>query len=289
MLRRFRLDAGLPGHDAVQPGVNGRGRNGDGPGDLFARGQPLAVRVQVIVAKVDALGAALPRVGQRERAAQRDHLADLLRALPGQLPGIDPAQAPAHHGDRPAGALRERVQDPRQPIQDGVGRADVAPEIPAAHLIAQPPQELPEQGRAPVRGQQSGHDQHPMTVAARRGREPRRSQGQSGQASQPSGGLGQVEPSRRSRHLDGRISISGAVCRSPDEVHGCTLLPHRRDHSQEADTSLLYVSFKAPEKSSFLPKSYRCRDVTDELQPRDDLERDASARPRCTGLPGRRG
>jgi hypothetical protein len=261
MLRRFRLDAGLPGHDAVQPGVDGGGRNGDGPGDLLARGQPLAVRVQVIVAKVDTLGVALPRVGQRERAAQRDDLADLLRTLAGQLPGIDPAQAPAHHRDRPAGALGQRRQGPRQPIQDGVGRANVAPEVPAAHVIAQPAQELPEQGRAPVRGQQPRHDQHPVTVAARRGRKPRRSQGQSRQASQPSGGLGQVEPGRRSRHLaDG---ISGAICRSPDEVHRLTLLPHRRDHSQEADTSLLYVSFGRPEKPSFRPKCHCSRDVTD--------------------------
>jgi hypothetical protein len=246
MLRRFRLDAGLPGHDAVQPGVNGRRRDGgDGPGDLIARGQPLAVRVQVIAAKVDTLGAALPRVGQRERAAQGDHLANLLRALAGQLPGVDPAQAPAHHRDRPAGALRERRQGPGQPVQDGVGRAYVAPEVPAADVIAQQAQELPEQGRAPVRGQQPRHDKNPVTVAARRGRKPRRSQGQSRQASQSSGGLGQVEADRWSGHRAG--GIPGAICRFPDEVHRRTLPPHRRDRSQEADTSLLYVSLKEPE------------------------------------------
>jgi hypothetical protein len=229
MLRRLRLDAGLPGHDAVQPGVNGRGRDLDGPGDLLARGQPLAVRVQVVVAEVDTLGPALPGVGQRERAAQGDYLPDLLRALAGQLPGVDPAQAPAHHRDRPAGALRECLQGARQPVQDGVGRAHVAPEIPAAHVIAQQAQELPEQERAAVRGQQARHDQHPVTVPVRRGRQPWGSQGQGGQASQSPGRLGQVEPSRRSRHLaDG---ISGPVCRFSDEVHRCTLLPHRRDHS----------------------------------------------------------
>jgi hypothetical protein len=251
MLRRLRLDAGLPGHDAVQPGVNGRGRDGDGPGDLLTTGQPLAVRVQVIVAKVDALGPALPGVGQRERAAQGDHLADLLRALAGQFPGVDPAQAPPHHRDRPAGAVRECLQGPRQPVQDGVGRADVAPEVPATHVIAQPAQELPEQERAAVRGQQPRHDQHPVAVAARSGGQPRRSKGQSGQASQPSGRFAQVEPSRRSRHL------GGGICRSPGEVHGCNLLPLRRDHSQEADTSLLYVSFNGSEKTSFRYKSPR--------------------------------
>jgi hypothetical protein len=281
MLRRLRLDAGLPGHDAVQPGVNGRGRDLDGPGDLLARGQPLAVRVQVVVAEVDTLGPALPGVGQRERAAQGDYLPDLLRALAGQLPGIDPAQAPAHHRDRPAGALGERGQGPRQPVQDGVGRAHVAPEVPAAHVIVQPAQELPEQGRAPVRGQQPRHDQHPVTVAARRGRQPWGSQGQSRQASQSSSGLSQVEPSRRSCHL------GGGICRSPDEVHRCTLLPHRRDISQEADTSLLYVSFKAPEKSSFRHKCHRTG-AARELRPRDDPERDARGRPQSTDWPGRR-
>jgi hypothetical protein len=79
--RRLRLDAGLPGHDAVPPGVHGRGRNADRPGDLLARGQSPAVGVQVTAAAVGTVGAALPRVGQRERAAQADHLADVPGAL----------------------------------------------------------------------------------------------------------------------------------------------------------------------------------------------------------------
>jgi hypothetical protein len=215
---RRRLDAGLPGHDAVPPGVDSRGRNVDRPGDLVARGHPPAVGVQVTAAAVGTFHAALPRVGQRERAAQGDHPADLPGVLARQFPGVDPAQAPAHHRHRPAGALRDGRQGLREPVQHGVGRAQVAPELPAAHVIAQQAQEPPEQGRAHVRGQQPRYDQHAVPVAARRGREPRRGQGQGGEASEPAGGLGEVEPGRWPRR--GACGFPGA-CRFPDEVHRC--------------------------------------------------------------------
>jgi hypothetical protein len=277
MLVGLGLDAGLPGHDAVQPGVNGRGRDRNRPGDLLTRGQPLTVGVQVIVAQVDALGAALPGVGQRERAAQRDDLPDLLGELAGEFPGVDPAQAPAHHRDRPAGELRERRQGPRQPVQDGVGRAYVAPEVPAAHLIADQVQELPEQRRATVRRQQPRHDQHPVAVATRRGREPRRSQRQSGQAGQPTGGLGQVQLDRRSRH---RASGSlGTMCRSPDQVHR----PRSRRILATAAKRLIQPNYMShcrngkPHLSGIVRISSQTMPMT--VKSRDDPERDAYGSP----------
>jgi len=241
VLSRFRLNAGLPGHDAVPPGVHGRGRNADRPGGLVAGRQPPVVRVQVAAAAVGAIGAALPRVGQGERAAQGDHLADQPGVLARQFPGVDPAQAPAHHRHRPAGAFREGRQGLRKPVQHGVGRAHIAPEFPAAHVMAQPAQEPPEQGGAHVGGQQPRDDQHAAPVAARRRREPRRGQRQDRKAEEPAGWLGEEEPGRRRLHR-----VLGA--RFPDEVHGCPLPAAWLCGNAKPLIHLCYLSHRTAEK-----------------------------------------
>ena len=237
VLSRFRLDAGLPGHDSVPPGVHGRGRNADRPGGLLAGRHPPVVRVQVAAAAVGTIGAALPRVGQGERAAQGDHLADQPGVLARQFPGVDPAQAPAHHRHRPAGGFRESRQGLRKPVQHGVGGAHVAPEVPAAHVMAQPAQEPPEQGGAHVGGQQPRDDQHAAPVAARRRREPRRRQRQDRKADEPPGGLGEEEPGRRRRRR-----ALGALL--PDEVHGCPLPPHGSAAIAKPLIHLYYLSHR---------------------------------------------
>src|SRR5580658_4446640 len=70
------LDAGLPGDDAIAAGEDGRRGDADGLPDLLRRGHPRDAGMPVAPAPVRAVRPALPGVGERERAAERNHLAD---------------------------------------------------------------------------------------------------------------------------------------------------------------------------------------------------------------------
>ena len=74
----------------------------------------------------------------------------------------------------------------------------VGPEItaktPAADLIAEPPQELPQQARARVGGQQAGQHEDAVSVSARGEREPWRRERQRREIGESPGRLSQQQP-----------------------------------------------------------------------------------------------
>ena len=222
----FRLDAGLPGHHAVKARVHRGGRDADGPGPLIGTRHPGAVRVQVAVALVGAVDVALPRVLQGEGAAQGDDLPDLPGMAARQFPGVDAAQAPADQRYRASGPPGMVEQRTRQPGQHLLGRPAVAAEIPAAHLVTQVGQELPQHERAGIGGQQSRQDQHPVAVTARRGGQPGRGQRQRGQVGQPAQRLGREQPGRGPRTTG--VAGSRTVPAGPVRIPPCLSRPRMR-------------------------------------------------------------
>ena len=73
----------------------------------------------------------------------------------------------------------------------------ITAEVPAADVVAQPAQEGPQRHGARIAGQQPGEDQHPVTIAARGGRQAGRGQQQGDKISQAADGFGQQQPGRR--------------------------------------------------------------------------------------------
>ncbi len=195
--------------------------------------------VQVAEPLVGALGVGPPPVPLRERAAEGDHLPDLPGVQARDLPGEDAAEAPAHqrHGSPgPLGVIRER---PRKLLEHLLGRPAIAPEAPPAHVVTQQAQEPPQRERARVGGQQARQHQHPVAVAARRGRQPRRGEREDGQVDQTPDRLGQQQRGRRAgRPAAGRVGRRVGVpggsrspsC-SPDEVHHGPLRIRRRRYA----------------------------------------------------------
>src|SRR5215469_903203 len=168
----LRLNAGLPGDDAVAARVDGGRRHRDGLPDLLA-GRHSRGRVQACPALVGAVGVTLPGVGQRERAAERDHLPDMPRVSPGKFPGVDPAEAPADNRDRAAGLAYQGRQYDRQFVKHLVCRPEIAAQAPPANLVAEVTEEPAEDCRAAVGGKQAWQHQHSVAVATWREPEPR--------------------------------------------------------------------------------------------------------------------
>ena len=147
-LRRLLVDAGVPGHDAVGAGVDGRRRHR----------QRIVHAVQHL--RRDALD---PRAGDRlvhrphhvrlevaaERAADGDDPSDVLRRRPGDLAGVDAPEAVADHADRFAGGRRDLRQPPQRDRAEPVQGEDLRA-LPRVHLVAELGQVAAQHGGEPV-------------------------------------------------------------------------------------------------------------------------------------------
>src|SRR5580704_6975884 len=167
------VDAGLPGADAVGAAEDRGGRHrrrlAERPGEvLVAVLDPLAGGELVDLPGVGCLGAA------GERAAQADHTAHLVGQALGELARIDAAQTPADQAELAAAMAVVELLDPLHHVGlDAGAQAEIAALVPAVHGIALRFQETPERLGREIAGQQTGQYQHRMSVATRRGSEPR--------------------------------------------------------------------------------------------------------------------
>ena len=203
----LRRRARLPGDDAVAARVDGRRRHLKRPGHLRAR-RHAAARMRAGPAAVDAVGPALPRIVERERAAERDHLPDEVRTLAGELAAEDAAQAPADHRDGPARALRQAVERGGHAVERPCGGADVAPEGPAGDVVPEAAQDAAQRHGAGVGGHEAGQDEHPVRCSARRTGQQRSQRGELTEPPRTARRLGQQEAERRARDRAGRVGRS---------------------------------------------------------------------------------
>ena len=112
--------------------------------------------------------AAVARVGEAERAPERDHLAHDRRARASKFAREDAAQTPPHEADRPTRCVMQRFEPRGHSIENRRGGAEVAAELPPVHLVAKHAQIQPHRGGGGVFREQSGEDEDWVAVASRR-------------------------------------------------------------------------------------------------------------------------
>ena len=100
------------------------------------------------------------------RAGEGDHLTDQFGSLTGQRPGVDPAEAPAHHADASAVCPPELLDAVAQSCDDASRRSDVAAEAPAVRPVALAAHRPPQRHRGPVVGAETGQDEDGVRIAA---------------------------------------------------------------------------------------------------------------------------
>src|SRR5216683_5664619 len=200
------VDAGLPGADAVGAAEDRGGRHrrrlAERPGDvLVAVVDPLAGGELVDLPGVGRLGAT------GERAAQADHAAHLVGQALGELARIDAAQAPADQAELAAAMAVVEFFDPLQHVGlDAGAQAEIPALLPAMHSIAMSLKETTERLGREIAGQKTGQHKHRMSVAPRRGSEPRPQQHEGAQLlqgaafEQQQGSRGGTQRLGRSRH-----------------------------------------------------------------------------------------
>src|SRR6266567_4432212 len=165
----LRLQTGLPGDDTVGSRIDGGGRHRYGSREGSHPFRPR--RCGLLAGKQAPQGTDIARGRRGKRASERDDHADVRRDLARHFARHDSAAAPAHQADRQTGCgpQARRLLGDRRQIR--VRSPDVAPAVPAVHVVAQTGQEPADcDGRAIV-GAQSRKNDHPLALAPRRGRQ----------------------------------------------------------------------------------------------------------------------
>ncbi len=164
-------EAGSPGNDPVGPaeqrGHRDRGRRRGGRSVLDLGGSEDLV---------EARRNPTPRPGP-ERTRQGREAANPLGVAPRELVGVDPAEAPPHETDAPAGALGDRVQALRETPDQLRGRAEVQTEPPALSAVVEPCEKAADQARGEIAAEPTRKDEDRMPVPRRHPTEKKRPQG----------------------------------------------------------------------------------------------------------------
>ncbi len=208
------VDARVPADHPVGAGVDRGRRHGHRISfvlTLVAARERIDARREPLV---QAVGAAAVLITQPERAAERDHLAHQLRVGPGQLPCVDPTQAPADHAHRSTPLMVERDEAPLDSPHDARVGSDVGAEPPAADRIALGAQHRAEEPGGLVGGREARQGEHRVAVALSGEGEQRQARDR---VRGLDGGEG-LEPAQRPRWWQERRGAHGdpTVCRSPD-------------------------------------------------------------------------
>ena len=169
------VDAGRPVDDAVGARVDRRTRDRE-RWKVLLRGAQLGGRLDMAVAQLVVQRRRVRPVGRShpERAAQRDHEANLVRHRPRQRSGVDPAEAPAHQRDRSLVAVVQLLQPLLHPLHGGCGRPEVTAEPPAVRPVPLTAEDVTQRARAGVGGGESGEHEYGVTIAATEHPQPRR-------------------------------------------------------------------------------------------------------------------
>ena len=147
-VRGVGVDAGLPGHDAVAPRVDGRHGNADRNAialrDFALEGVEIHAATSIDLGHRGVLGT--PDHG----TPHGDDAPGRTRALTGDFPGDDATEAPTHEGDGLVLGDRHRFYPLEDAWNEGRHVAAIAPELPSQSSVTQEREIAPQQRRRAV-------------------------------------------------------------------------------------------------------------------------------------------
>lgn len=103
----------------------------------------------------------------RKWTAEGDHQAHVVRALFGQLPGVNTPKTPADKADLATGASSELTNPAEHLTLQIRPKPEISAQAPTVHIITMPSKEIAQRPRRDVSRHQARQDQYRMSVTAR--------------------------------------------------------------------------------------------------------------------------